>query len=178
MSTVDLMLLGVLIKKPMNAYEIKKKMELRNIQKWVRISSPSVYKNLIKLHQSGYIDGETVREGEMPEKTVYTINDKGRAYFIELMHCYSQDAVKVYIDFCTFISNIDCVSPSEGLGMIQNLRERLVEEQTAIAAHRQRNENIPYSSAAIIDLYAQMYDLFQHWAEDFEKMHIEETSKD
>lgn len=178
MSTVDLMLLGVLIKKPMNAYEIKNLMKFRNIQKWVRISTPSIYKNLIKLHQAGYIDGKTVREGEMPEKTVYTINDKGRAYFMKLMRNYSEDTVKVYIDFCTFISNINHVSPDEGLDMIRSLRAQLVAEQTSIVTYRQCKEDIPYFATAIIDLYAQTYDLFQRWAEDFEKKYREETSKD
>ena len=84
MSTVDLMLLGVLTKKPMNAYEMKKEMEIRNIQYWIKISSPSIYKNLVKLYKQGYIDGKTVRDGEMPEKTIYSINEKGREYFMHV----------------------------------------------------------------------------------------------
>lgn len=32
------------------------------------MSSPSIYRNISALADKGYIDGEIVREGEMPEK--------------------------------------------------------------------------------------------------------------
>jgi DNA-binding PadR family transcriptional regulator len=86
MSTVDLMLLGALMEKPMNAYEMKKTMEFRNIRTWVKLSTPSIYKNLLSLKKKGYLDSKTVKESEMPEKTIYSINEKGRLYFIKLLH--------------------------------------------------------------------------------------------
>ena len=40
--------------------------------------------DVYKRQDEGYADGTVVKEGEMPEKTVYTITDKGRARFAEM----------------------------------------------------------------------------------------------
>ena len=47
MAAIDLIVLGMLKKKPMGAYDIQKLVEYRNISKWVKISTPSVYKKEI-----------------------------------------------------------------------------------------------------------------------------------
>lgn len=44
MSTIDLIVLGMLKDKAMGAYDIQKLVEYRNISKWVKISTPSIYK--------------------------------------------------------------------------------------------------------------------------------------
>ena len=41
MATIDLIVLGILKKEPMSAYDIQKLVEYRNISKWVKISTPS-----------------------------------------------------------------------------------------------------------------------------------------
>ena len=72
-TSIEIMILGALIERPMSAYEMDKTLEERNVRRWIRISSPSVYRNVIRLCDEGYADGVVVKEGEMPEKTVYTI---------------------------------------------------------------------------------------------------------
>ena len=47
MATIDLIVLGILKKEPMSAYDIQKLVEYRNISKWVKISTPSIYKTAI-----------------------------------------------------------------------------------------------------------------------------------
>ena len=44
MATIDLIVLGMLKKQPLSAYEMQKLVEYRNISKWVKISTPSIYK--------------------------------------------------------------------------------------------------------------------------------------
>ena len=41
MATIDLIVLGILKKDPMSAYDIQKLVEYRKISKWVKISTPS-----------------------------------------------------------------------------------------------------------------------------------------
>ncbi|MBC3796696.1 PadR family transcriptional regulator [Acetobacterium tundrae] len=171
MSTVDLMLLGVLIQKPMNAYEMKKEMEFRNINNWVKISSPSVYKNLVKLYKSEYINGETVREGEMPEKTIYTINEKGRNYFMQLMHQYSENPGTVYVDFCAFIANLHYMDYETGLKMIAMLQDSLAYKCDNVNVQLERMEGVSFYATSIITLYSQMYTVFYNWLEDFKKQY-------
>lgn len=47
MATIDLIVLGM-VKEPLSAYDIQKLVEYRNISKWVKISTPSIYKKVIQ----------------------------------------------------------------------------------------------------------------------------------
>ena len=62
MATIDLIVLGILKKEPMSAYDIQKLVEYRNISKWVKISTPSIYKKAIQLEEKGLIRGEIVKD--------------------------------------------------------------------------------------------------------------------
>ena len=42
MATIDLIVLGILKKEPMSAYDIQKLVEYRKISKWVKISTASI----------------------------------------------------------------------------------------------------------------------------------------
>ena len=46
----------------MGAYDIQKLVEYRNISKWVKISTPSIYKKAIQLEEKGFIKGEIVKK--------------------------------------------------------------------------------------------------------------------
>ena len=48
MATIDLIVLGMLKKEELSAYDIQKLVEYRNISKWVKISTPSIYKKVIQ----------------------------------------------------------------------------------------------------------------------------------
>ena len=65
MATIDLIVLGILKKEPMSAYDIQKLVEYRNISKWVKISTPSIYKKVIQLEEKGYISSHTENAGEI-----------------------------------------------------------------------------------------------------------------
>ena len=68
MATIDLIVLGMLKKEPLSAYDLQKLVEYRNISKWVKISTPSIYKKVIQLEEKGYISSHIEKEGKMPEK--------------------------------------------------------------------------------------------------------------
>lgn len=53
-STVDLVLLGLVHDQSRSAYDIQKHIEYRNLSYWVKISTPSIYKRMIVLEESGY----------------------------------------------------------------------------------------------------------------------------
>ena len=58
MATIDLIVLGMLKKQPLSAYEMQKLVEYRNISKWVKISTPSIYKKVLQLEDKGLIYGD------------------------------------------------------------------------------------------------------------------------
>ena len=85
MATIDLIVLGILKKEPMSAYDIQKLVEYRNISKWVKISTPSIYKKVIQLEEKGYITSHIEKDGKMPEKAVYSLSEAGKQEFEKLM---------------------------------------------------------------------------------------------
>lgn len=167
MSSVDLMLLGSLIEQPMNAYELKKRMENAKMKNWVKISSPAIYKNLVRLHKSGYLNAEVIREGEMPEKTIYTVNEKGHQHFQRIMESYSEKPGFVYIDFTAFISNLRHLEKPDAERMLAELQQNLYAKMKYMELVLQQEGGKSGEARAIIDLYVKMYTLFYQWACDF-----------
>lgn len=176
MSTVDLMLLGALIDEPLNAYEMKKKMDYRNIKEWVKISAPSIYKNLVKLHKKGYLDGETVKEGEMPEKKIYHINDKGRQHFMRLMKKYSDDPGRVYMDFTAFIANLHNLDKDTGLQMMTEMQNKFYTQMKIMERVIGEKSDVPYHARALIELYLQIFTLIHDWSGKLKKEFIDHES--
>lgn len=78
MATIDLIVLGIVKKEPLSAYDIQKLVEYRNISRWVKISTPSIYKKVIQLEQKGFIRGTMIKEGNMAEKAVYSLTEERR----------------------------------------------------------------------------------------------------
>ena len=114
MATIDLIVLGILKKEPMSAYDIQKLVEYRNISKWVKISTPSIYKKAIQLEEKGLIRGEIVKEGKMPEKVIYSLTDAGEAEFERLMFEISEKPINIFLDFNAVIVNLDSLPPPSG----------------------------------------------------------------
>ena len=105
MATIDLIVLGMLKKEPMSAYDIQKLVEYRNISKWVKISTPSIYKKTIQLEEKGLIRGEVVKEGKMPEKAVYSLTEAGESEFQRLMFEISSKPINIFLDFNAVIES-------------------------------------------------------------------------
>lgn len=110
MATIDLIVLGILKKESLSAYDIQKLVEYRNISKWVKISTPSIYKKVIQLEEKGYITSTTVKEGKMPKKAVDTLTDSGHHQFEMLMMEISCKPINIFLDFNAVIVNIDSLS--------------------------------------------------------------------
>ena len=58
MATIDLIVLGIVKQKSLSAYDIQKNVEKHNISKWVKISTPSIYKKVIQLEEKGFIKSD------------------------------------------------------------------------------------------------------------------------
>ena len=94
MATIDLIVLGMLKKEALSAYDIQKLVEYRNISKWVKISTPSIYKKVIQLEEKGYISSNIVKEGKMPEKAIYSLTEAGEKQLENLCLKYPQSLFK------------------------------------------------------------------------------------
>lgn len=165
--SIDVMILGALKEQPLSAYDMDKTMEARAVRKWVRVSSPSIYRNLIKLREDGFVKGEITREGSAPEKTIYTITDKGQERFDELMREVAHAPVRVDFDFVSVIANLYVTDEATGRELLHTLRrshQECAEKLRASVTLMPRLE-----ARATIELCAQTYELVANWLETYER---------
>ncbi|MBI5416953.1 PadR family transcriptional regulator [Candidatus Poribacteria bacterium] len=168
MSTVNLIILGLLQDKSMSAYEMAQIVDSWVMRKLLKISSPTVYKNLKALYKEKYLAAETVKEGEMPEKKIYSVTKTGRAYFIKLMEYYSSNLNDFYFDFNMFLVNLDKVDKPTGLKMLENLQKQINQARNWIVQHEQENKanNIPFAGRMLVKQYRMVLSTLRDWIEE------------
>lgn len=75
------MILGLISEKPINAYEIIKLLAYMNVRWWFNIADSTVYATIKNLEKKNFIQGSIEKDGNMPDKTVYKITEKGEKEF-------------------------------------------------------------------------------------------------
>ena len=173
MSTIDLIVLGMIKEKEQSAYELQKNVEYRNISKWVKVSTPSIYKKVIQLEEKGYIKGNLSRDGNMPEKSIYHITEKGDKYFLELMKKISAQMVNVFLDFNAVIINMAMLSKNEGKEIIDNIDTEIDKYKNVVSKLKMERKNIPICAKSIINQQVLLSEVLNDWINDFGKLYLE-----
>lgn len=119
------MIMGLINLSPLNAYEIVKQLQWMNIKYWYNIADSTVYATIKSIEKKGYISGTVEKEGNMPDKTIYTLTESGRA---ELMKTLKHSIVT--FDFDTNIFSIaaffiDFFEPDEQKKLLEERLENL-----------------------------------------------------
>ncbi len=156
-ATIDLIVLGILKKEPMSAYHIQKLVEYRKISKWVKISTPSIYKKAIQLEEKGLIKGELVKEGKMPEKVVYSLTEAGESQFERLMFEISSKPINIFLDFNAVIVNLDSLPPEKQKSCITEIQENVNILKANLEDNLREKENEPDIPAAGMAVLRQQY---------------------
>lgn len=170
MATIDLIVLGILKKEPMGAYDIQKLVEYRNISKWVKISTPSIYKKVIQLEKKGLIKGEVVKEGKMPEKSVYTLTETGEKEFEKLMLEIAGKPIHLFLDFNAVIVNLDSLSPKMQKECINKIKENIGILKMYLAQNLQENiPEIPKTGIAVLKQQMVLVNTIEEWISSLEE---------
>lgn len=143
MATIDLIVLGMLKKEPMGAYDIQKLVEYRNISKWVKISTPSIYKKAIQLEEKGFIKADIVKEGKMPEKAVYSLTDTGKKEFERLMFEIAAKPIHIFLDFNAVIVNLDSLTPDNQKLCVESIEKNVTTLKAYLKENLCEKENVP-----------------------------------
>ncbi len=77
MNRYDLVLLGLIKEHERSGYDIMTEIRTRELDRWAKISTSTIYNRLTRLEKNGSIEGRVERDGNRPERTVYHILDKG-----------------------------------------------------------------------------------------------------
>lgn len=166
MATIDLIVLGMLKGQDLSAYDIQKLVEYRNISKWVKISTPSIYKKVLQLEEKGLIKGNIVKEGKMPEKAVYSLTPSGENEFEDLMIKIAAQPINIFLDFNAVIVNIDKLSPENIKRCIDGIEsgiselKKYLEENLAI---KEKIPDIPEIGMAVLKQQHILVEAIETW---------------
>lgn len=166
MSTIDLIVLGIVKQKPLSAYDIQKIVEYRNISRWVKISTPSIYKKVIQLEEKGYIKSTMVKEGKMAEKAVYSLTDSGEKEFEKLMLKIASQPIHIFLDFNAVIVNLDSLPLEKQELCLANIEDNV----KILKAYIEENINfkkdmleIPETGKAVLQQQFILIEAIEKW---------------
>lgn len=166
MSTIDLIILGSLCQSPKSAYDLQKQIESRNLSRWIKIGSFTVYKKVVQYESKGYVISETVKNGNMPEKTVYTITPKGKEIFKELMTKFSLAETRVFLDFNAVIVNLESMSKEMQKECLDNIEEHvkmLKDHLNENISLKEKDDNVPLTGKEVLKQQFILVQAIEEW---------------
>lgn len=172
MSTIDLIVLGMLEKESLSAYDIQKLVEYRNISKWVKISTPSIYKKVIQLEEKGLVQKTLVKENKMNEKAVYSLTSEGKEQMKKLMLEISMKPIDIFLDMNAVIVNLEALSKEEQEYCLINIEKNIKIRKQALTENMESKMDIPNISSAAKQVLQQQYVLteaIENWIDSLRK---------
>ena len=172
MATIDLIVLGMLKKQSLSAYDIQKLVEYRNISKWVKISTPSIYKKVIQLEEKGLLQSVPVRENNMPEKAVYSLTANGEQEFERLMEELSAQPIRMFLDFNAVIVNLDSVPLEMQESCVASIEKNVQDLKTYLEENLREKENapeVPEIGMAVLRQQFFLAETIETWIEELKK---------
>lgn len=176
MSSMDIAILGMIIESPQSAYDIQKDVEYHHYSRWTKISTPSVYRRVLKLNREGYIQSSIVKGEKAADKAVYSITDKGRERFERLMLQYAKAQIPLLFDFNMVISNLNKVEHETALKLIDTLKESIAASMGESKAYAEEYKDIPLVGRTVFTQQGLVYSALLSWLDGFEEQYIKGES--
>ncbi|MFC4008630.1 PadR family transcriptional regulator [Nonomuraea purpurea] len=130
---LGLAVLSYLSGRPMHPYELSRTMRDNDDARSIKFSHGSLYMVFGQLAKAGLIvEQETTREGQRPERTVYSLTDAGRAELREWMRELVADPGHEYPRFVAALSLIGALHPDEVIELLNERLRRLSAQRTEI----------------------------------------------
>ncbi len=169
MSAIDLIILGSLCQSPKSAYDLQKQIEARNLSRWIKIGSFTVYKKVVQYETKGYVVSEIIKNGRMPEKTMYTITQEGKEAFKEWMIKFSLAETRVFLDFNAVIVNMALIDDNLADECILNIKNSIHNTKLQITESLPSHADIPLFGRMILEQQFLLLETLEKWEENFEK---------
>ena len=172
MAAIDLIVLGILKKESLSAYDIQKIVEYRNLSKWVKISTPSIYKKVIQLEKKGLINSSRIKEGKMPDKAVYSLTEEGEKEFEKLMLDISTKPIHFFLDFNAVIVNLESLSPEKQKRCLADIENNIkilktnLEENLAL---KMTDSDIPEVGMAVLQQQLVLAKAIEAWIDSLKE---------
>ena len=167
MSTIDLVILGIVAEKPQSAYDIQKDIEYHHLSRWTKISIPSIYRKVLQLSEKGYLRSDIVKGDRFADKAVYSITDEGKDCFNSLMQYYATQTVPLLFDFNVVIANLNKLNKDAALDLISKLKESITVSVGTNEEYLTEYSNIPLVGKTIIEQQGLLYKTLLEWLDTF-----------
>lgn len=178
MSSIDLVILGMVQEKPQSAYALQKDVADHHFGRWTRISSPSIYKKVLQLRNAGYLSSETIPGDRFAEKAVYSITEKGQAHFRDLMEQLAGQEVPLLFDCNVLLTNLNKLPLEEAMRLLEKLRNSIAASLQTVSDTAAAYPDLPLAGKAIFTQQRCLYAALLQWLDDFAVQYREEASHD
>lgn len=173
MSSIDLVILGMVLERPRSAYDIQKDVEYHHFSRWTKISAPSIYRKVIQLAEAGHLTSDIVKGERFADKAVYSITEQGRAYFERLMAAYAGQPVPLLFDFNVVIANLNKMERDRALELVEQLRGSIAASAQASEAYAAEYPDIPLVGRTVFDQQRLLYRALLEWLDAFARQFAE-----
>lgn len=164
MSAVDLLILGLIRNKAMSAYELA---EMSGIYELLKLSKPAVYRNIKLLEKRGYLEGERRKDGNMPEKRIYRVSEKGLEYQGQLMDSLIDEPIKLHFDFNAVLFLIEQMPREQAISRLDSLKLKLQINLQRLIEEESRYAHLSVPVAALVDQHIRLTRTLLEWLTEF-----------
>jgi DNA-binding PadR family transcriptional regulator len=131
-----LAVLSYLTQRPMHPYELSRTLRANDDVRSIKFNHGSLYMVVGQLARAGFItELETSREGQRPERTVYTLTDTGRRELHDWLSELVERPQHEYPHFVAALSLIAALPPSEVLTLLRRRLDQLAGQRAEIRGH-------------------------------------------
>lgn len=139
-----LAVLACLWERPMYPYEMTTTMRERGKEDSIRLNFGSLYAVIKSLQKNGFIEvAQTEREGNRPERVVYTITVAGRREAEEWLRELIEVPVKEYPAIETGLSLLPMLPPDIAAGLLESRRDRIDDDLAARRELQAKTTGLP-----------------------------------
>lgn len=128
-NALALAVLTLLYEKPMHPYEMSTTLRHRSKEDSIKLNYGSLYAVVESLRKKGLVEaGETRREGNRPERTIYALTDEGEQAMREWLGEMLRDPTPQFTDFEAALSLMGAIPPDLATDLLRQRLEALVKE--------------------------------------------------
>lgn len=149
LSKTSIVILGMLCKRDMNAYDMLKMIDCMNMKYWLPIGATTLYEACLRLVKKGYI--EDTKESEA--KTIYRITENGRAELKNTICALYERIDYDSVWFCLAVMYSDVLTKEE-FDREKEKRAALLDEYeigTKENRDKMKERKVPYNDICAIE---------------------------
>ncbi len=174
-SVIDMVVLGILARDPMNAYRLAQFIEDQNVTRLVKLSTPAIYKSCKRLFAQGHLSGELKRDGEAPEKMMYEVTGDGHERFRQLMSHFAGTITPFYFDINSVVYSLEQLDYAEGLELIDSYTVEIAALKFWLKPHSQEAQaKANFGNRMIVKQYLMVVEVLVEWVKQLREEFIKE----